>query len=136
MLRRNVSPMKMKRYLLIALVASFALSSAWAKRTAAPKVDPVTHEGVKYLTPNDNGRKGYVQAWDVKTNKKLWEKKVFKNWIKPFLEEDVQWVFIKSMILKDGKLIITDERNKRYSLDPKTQKVIKLKEEKKPEKSS
>jgi hypothetical protein len=46
-------------------------------------------------------------------------------------EADVQWVFIASMILKDDTLILTDERARRFVLDLKTKKVIKLKDNEK-----
>lgn len=125
----------MKRLFVIAMLIALAQSVAWAKRIPPAKVDAVVHEGVKYVVPNDSGRNGYVQACDVETGEKLWEKTIFKVRINTSLEEDVQWVFIESMELLDGTLLITDERGRRYSLDPKTQKVKKLKKKENPDKS-
>jgi len=68
-----------------------------AKRAAPVKVEPVIHEGIRYVAPNDDGRRAYVEAWDVETNKKLWELTVFTNRIDPQLEEDVQLIFIKTV---------------------------------------
>ena len=65
-----------------------------AKRVAPVKVEPAIHEGIRYVVPNDNGYRAYIEAWDVRTNKKLWDLTVFTNRIDPKLEEDVQWVFI------------------------------------------
>jgi hypothetical protein len=66
-------------------------------------------------------------AWDAETGKQLWKKTVFRKCICPFLEHDVQWVFIKQMRLEAGRLVIVDERDKAYSLDLKTRRVNKLK---------
>jgi hypothetical protein len=74
--------------------------------------------------PNDDGRRGYVQAWDVKTGTKLWETTLFKVRIDPSLEEDVQWVFVKRAGLVENRLLIVDERNRDYSLDLKTGRVL------------
>ena len=70
---------------------------ASGKRITPVKVGPVIYEGVRYVAPNDDGRRGYVAAWDVGTNKKLWELTIFTNPIDLNLEEDVQWVFIKAL---------------------------------------
>jgi len=83
-----------------------------AKRIAPAKVDPVIYEGIRYVAPNDDGRRGYVEAWNVVTNKKLWELTIFRNRIDPNLEEDVQWVFIKGLDMHDGGLLITSESGK------------------------
>jgi hypothetical protein len=48
---------------------------------------------------------------------------VFTTPIDPKLEEDVQWVFIKSLSLRDGTLGITSERGKTYQIDLKTKLV-------------
>jgi hypothetical protein len=71
---------------------------ASAKRIAPAKMDPVVHGGIRYVAPNDDARRGYIEAWNVGTNKKLWELTLFTNRIDPNLEEDVQWVFIKGWI--------------------------------------
>lgn len=93
----------------------------------AAKVEPVIYEGVRFTAPNDDGRRGYVQAWDTKTNKMLWEVTVYRNRINPLMEEDVQWVFIKKLSVVDGKLIVVDERDRAYSVDTKTHPVKRLK---------
>ena len=62
---------------------------ASAKRIAPVKVEPVVYEGIRYAAPNDDGQRGYIQAWDATTNKKLWELTVFTNHIDPNLEKDV-----------------------------------------------
>lgn len=96
-----------------------------AKRTPPPKVEPVVYEGVRYCAPNDNGRVAYVEAYDASTGKKLWQKTIFENVIDPSKEEDVQWVFIKSIEIIKGDLMIVDENENRYSLNLRTHEVKK-----------
>ena len=83
---------------------------ASAKRVPPLKVDPVIYEGIRYVAPNDDGRRGYIEAWNVESNKKLWELTIFTNAIDLNLEEDVQWLFIKALNIKDGRLVATSER--------------------------
>jgi hypothetical protein len=104
-------------------VAQLLPSLALAKRAAPAKLKPVVHQGVRYTAPNDDGRRAYIEAWDVQTNKKLWDLTVFTNRIDPKLEEDVQWVFIKTLKVRDGMLIVTSERDKTYRVDLKTKAV-------------
>jgi hypothetical protein len=113
----------MTRIVLVVCAAALLPCSASAKRTAPVKVEPVTHEGVRYVVPNDDGRRTYIQAWDIKTNKKLWELTIFTNRIDPKLEEDVQWDFIEKLSVRDGTLIVTSEHGKAYQIDLKTKAV-------------
>jgi hypothetical protein len=83
----------MSRFVLIFVVVAVLLPSlALAKRVAPAKVEPVIHQGVRYVAPNDDGRRAYIEARDVQTNKKLWDLTIFTNRIDAMLEEDVQWV--------------------------------------------
>ena len=104
----------------IALTSHFAL----AKRSAPPRVEPAIHDGIRYVAPNDDGRRAYIEAWSVQTNKKLWDLTVFTNRIDPKLEEDVQWVFIKTLTLQDDALIVSSENDNVYRVDLKTKAVI------------
>jgi hypothetical protein len=98
-------------------------SLAAAKRTAPPKVEPVIHKGIRYVAPNDDGRRAYVEAWDVETDKKLWDLTIFTNRIDPKREEDVQWVFIKALSVEPGVLLVTSEHGRRYQVDLKTKAI-------------
>ena len=88
-----------------------------AKRLPPAKVDPVIYEGIRYVAPNEDGRRGYIEAWNVGTDKKLRELTIFTILIDPNLEEDVQWVFIKALCIQDGGLIVPSERGKTYRVD-------------------
>lgn len=96
---------------------------AFGKRSAPENVQPVIYNGVRYVAPNDDGRRGYIEAREIKTNSKLWDLTVFTNRIDPKLEEDVQWVFVKSLDLRHGKLVVTSERENTYQLDLNTKAV-------------
>ncbi len=114
----------MSRFILIFVaVALLVPSLALAKRVAPAKVEPVTYQGVRYIAPNDDGRRAYIEARDVQTDKKLWDLTIFTNRIDPTIEEDVQWVFIKALNIRDGALIVTSERDKIYRVDLKAKTV-------------
>ena len=114
----------MARFVLIFVAVALLLPSlALAKRVAPAKVEPVVYQGVRYIAPNDDGRRAYIEACDVQTDKKLWDLTVFVNRIDPKLEEDVPWVFIKALNIRDGALIVTSERDKIYRIDLKTKAV-------------
>lgn len=113
----------MTRLAVILLLTPLLPQLASAKRIAPVKVDPVIYEGVRYVAPNDDGHRGYIEAWNVGTNKKLWELTLFTNGIDPNLEEDVQWVFIKALNIHDGRLLATSEREETYQVDLNTKEV-------------
>jgi hypothetical protein len=115
----------MTRFILILFAMMLLPRLASAKRAAPSKVEPVIHQGVRYVAPNDDGRRGYIEAWDVRNNKKLWELTVFINRIDPKLEEDVQLVFIDKLRVLDGVLMVTSERGKTYQVDLKTKAITR-----------
>jgi hypothetical protein len=96
---------------------------AHAKRAFPAKVEPVAYEGIRYVAPNDDGRRAYIEAWDVQANKKLWDLTVFTNDIDPKLEEDVQWVFINKLSVRDGTLLVTSDRGNTYQVNLKTKAI-------------
>ena len=113
----------MTRSSAILLLALLLPQLTSAKRLAPVKMAPVVYEGIRYAAPNDDGRRAYIEAWDVGTNKKLWELTIFTNRIDPNLEEDVQWVFITALNIEDSRLIATSEHGQTYQVDPKTKEV-------------
>jgi len=96
----------------------------WAKRIAPAAVKPVIHEGVRYSAPNDDGRRGYIVASDVRSNKKLWDLTVFTNHIDPKREEDVQWFFITALGIRGNTLVIRSERGTTYQIDLQTKAIM------------
>lgn len=114
----------MSRFVLVSVTVSLLLPSlALGKRVAPAKLEPVIYQGVRYIAPNDDGRRAYIEARDIQTNKKLWDLTIFTNRIDPTLKEDVQWIFIKALNIRDGALMVTSERDKIYRVDLKTKGV-------------
>ncbi len=113
----------MIRFTLLVSAMTFLSCLAFAKRIAPAPVEPVIHEGVRYVAPNDDGRRAYIEAWDIQTNKKLWDLTVFTNRIDPKLEEDVQWFFIDKLSVRDGTLIVKSEPGTTYQIDLKTKAI-------------
>jgi hypothetical protein len=113
----------MTRVILMVSAAVLLSCLVFAKRAAPVKVEPVIYQGVRYVATNDDGRRAYIEAWDVQSNKKLWELTVFTNRIDPKLEEDVQWVFVNKMSVRDNTLVVTSERGETYQIDLKTKAI-------------
>ena len=111
------------RLVIIVLLAPLLPVFVSAKRSPPAKVEPVIHQEIRYVAPNDNGRRGYIAAWNVRTNKKLWELTIFTNGIDPNLEEDVQWIFINGLSIQDGRLLVTSEDRKTYQVDLNTKEI-------------
>jgi len=111
------------QFILVIFVLVLLPCLASAKRAAPARVEPVIHDGIRYVAPNDDGRRAYIEAWDGQTNKKLWELTVFTNRIDPKLEEDVQWVFIDKLGARDGTLMVKSESGNTYQVDLKTKAV-------------
>jgi hypothetical protein len=102
----------------LAIVVSLLPSVALAKRAAPKPVSPIVHDGVEYRATHK--RMGVVEAFDAASGRKLWETRVYSVLINPFVERDVQDVFIKSLQVQDGMLLVTNERQQTYKLDLST----------------
>ena len=84
--------------------------AAQAKRSSPELVAPIEVGGISYKVPNfgsshrvdQNG--GYVQAWDIKNHKLLWDRMVYRLRPNDWKEGDVQDVFITSVRVKGQKL--------------------------------
>ena len=115
--------MNVRGITLVLLAMAVLTCPARAKRAAPTKVEPVIHQGICYVAPNDDGRRAYIEARDVQGNKKLWDLTVFTNRVDPQLEEDVQWVFITTLKIEGDKLVVMSERGNTYQIDLKTKAI-------------
>jgi len=112
---------------IVALLLGLAPFAAAAKQPAPPQVEAVTNNGVRYVVPNDKGLSAYVEAWDVQTGKKLWAKTIFRHYyIPPFGTECMHFEYQRSMVLQEGTLILTSDRERTFSLDTRTKAVRRL----------
>jgi len=117
----------------LALVcAVLAPSSALASRLPPAEIPPVVDGNVRYEAPPGGFGNpanpcdqvgGCVVAYDNTTGALLWSVKVYCISYDPNLEEDVQWVFISSLALKNGQLLVTNERGSHFAINPATQQV-------------
>ena len=116
--------------LLIPLLALWSMLTPLpllAKHRAPPRVEPVIHEGIRYVVPNDKGRLAYIEAWDARDGRKLWTKTVFKRWYIPlFGTECMRYEYIASMTLQGDQLRITSERGRIFTLDIQTRAVRRV----------
>lgn len=107
---------------LIANFLFFNISEA-ARICITIEVEPVIYNDIRYTAPHK--KMGYIEAWDVETDKKLWELKVYDVKIIPLLELDLQWIIITFLSIEKGKLIVVNDRDYAYEVDLETKKVRK-----------
>jgi uncharacterized GH25 family protein len=119
----------MKKIIVYTFVALLSfVSIATAKRVYVEYPDSVISNGIEYKATYDEGwlfHDVFIEAIDTKSKARIWKKKIYSTLMNPILEHDVQFVVITSVVLKDGKLFIENEKNSHYILDTKTQKLVK-----------
>jgi hypothetical protein len=107
----------MKLIIIVLTVFLFAIPLAWAKRLPTPHVEPVIYDGIRYVVPNDDGIRKYVQAFDTETGGLLTEITLKRNYIWRFwIEADVQLFFIVKMEIIDGYLLVIDEKQRKFKV--------------------
>jgi hypothetical protein len=122
------------RILLICGTLLVTASYALAKRLPPAMVEPVVADGVKYLAPQVTP--GYIEAYGVpacpsgcveareeKTGKLLWRVQVYEVQYDNHLERDVQDVFVRSLKIEDGSLLVENESDARFTVDLKSHTV-------------
>ena len=97
-------------------ILALAAVSAHAKRIPQRPVAPVTGGGFVYSASGD-GADQYVVATEASTGKELWKVKVFHNYIRFWMEPDVQFIYITNLKLTGNFLFFRDERSRCYSID-------------------
>lgn len=103
-----------------------------AKRLGPKNVPPVTIKNTRFEAIHwgkDRGfmqNGGYIVALDKTSGAELWTLKIYDISYDPELESDVQDIFIASMSksLFGNKLKITDERGRKYVVDPEARTVL------------
>ena len=105
----------------------------YSERLAPKPVKPLVYKGVKYEAIKWGKRRdlgqngGHIEAFNAKTGKSLWILKIYNVYYPHGLEEDVSDTFITSMKIKNGYLIVTNEKKAVYKVNLKTRKVTKIK---------
>ncbi len=121
--QRQLSARVGRSLFLCGVIAVFTVS-ATAKRLAPKPVPPIVANGIRY-SAEGNGEDEYVVAQDVSTKKVLWKVNIFHNQIDPWMERDVQDVYINELKLNDKTLFVMDEKSRCYSVDLATHDVKK-----------
>lgn len=96
-----------------------------AKRSPPKEVPPVTRNGVVYSVPH--AQMGCVSASDEKSGRLLWTKQIYVVKYDPLLEQDVQDCFITELRFSEDKLLVSNEREYQFELNPATLAVKVLK---------
>lgn len=100
----------MKKLLLILFFTIVTASSSFAKRTSPPELESINYKGLEYnidyyfsrfseealITVTDNTDSEFISVKLIT---------LYKKFFIPFLETDVQWVFIKKMELTGNNTI-------------------------------
>jgi hypothetical protein len=116
---------------IVALLCISGASPAFAKHVLPPSIEPIVHDGVRYIVPNDNGLRAYVEAWDVQTGRRLWTKTVFRHWYLPVPFSDTEctsYEYVASMRLQRDKLILVSERGREYELDMRRRTIRRIRD--------
>ena len=97
-----------------------------AKRAAPSEVAPIVFGGVRYIAVHlgvpagERANSGFVEARDEKSGRLLWRTKIHTTVYRSDVEQDVQDVFISSMRLDGGDLLLEDDHGRTYRIDLKT----------------
>lgn len=120
---RNWRPRRNGLALCAMLVFLCAAPPAFAKRAAPAPVTAVSIGPVEYSAPAS--AMGFVVATDKATRRELWRQRIYDVLRDPGLESDVQDVFIKTLEVLNGRLLIRNERGEVFLLDPATRAVTR-----------
>lgn len=113
----------------VALVRG-SLAAPAAKRAAPPRPEPVILGGVTYRALHwrdeaGGARNGGSVAAVGADGAALWAVRIYEVSEDPALEAGVQQVHIAALAAEGGLLLVTDERGRRYALDPATRRVTR-----------
>lgn len=68
-----------------------------------------------------------MQAWDLKTDKLLWRKKIYSSLKLPLVEDQVNFISSMTNGPSVGELTIVNERGGEFTLDTTSRKVTRVK---------
>lgn len=103
----------------------FLGNSPLALRMEPPKIETVIYKNIRIVAENSSpDTMSLVEAFDINTDKLLWSKEIYKVKMNPSIEADVQWVFIEELRIEDDRLIVINERQQIFILDPGTGKIL------------
>ncbi len=122
------------KVLLVIAAIFLMVGSTYAKRLAPRDVPPVILDGKKYsaqpwVFKDEQSTNGvvqgrYIQARNSKTDKLIWEIKIYEIKYNPKVESDVQDIFISSLKIVEKNLEIKNEAGDKFIVDVSARKVI------------
>ena len=107
---------------IIAVLLIVSISGLSAKRMAPDVIKPVIYKDMIIKVNHD--KMGVIEIWNKDSSQLLDSIVIYKVITNPFLEKDVQDVFIKKIFLVDNYLFIINEKEKYYKLNLDTKKVF------------
>lgn len=122
--------MKTKIISILLLTLFISPSPLFAKRANIEYPDKIIIENIEYKASYEMGnlfQKAYIEARNIETDKIIWKKEIYQITLNPIMEQDVQWVMIVKVEMKDNKLIISNEKEQKFLLDLETLEVEKIK---------
>ena len=121
----------MKKKIILLSMFIFSFSFLYAKRTPAPEVPSIIHNGYEYIVDYSEGifcGSGQIIIKSVTDSKIKKTISIYSIWYNPFWERDVQWIFIKKTELLDNDTIrIYNENGEIFDLKLNKYKVKKIK---------
>ncbi len=107
---------KISLVLILFCIVNLSVLPAFARKKMIPEAKPITYKGIRFQ-PHFYTDAGVIEAFDVDTNKRVWEKKVFEVKVNPHEEWDNQWIVITALqITDDGQLQVADGKGRHYKI--------------------
>lgn len=96
----------------------------YSERCYSNTVRPVEHNGIRYTSPKDEV--GYIIATDIKTEKTIWTKQIYKKLTNKIKSVDYKRSLIQKLSLKNNELKIYNKKKETIYLDIISREVTKL----------
>ena len=110
------------RFLYLALVI-LSVTTAEAKRIAIS--EPITVSSQDHTFTTSTEECGILIIKSKSDPRKIKNKRVYRIWYNPFIEKDVQDIWIKDMFICDSKLWICDETDRIFTIEIKLFEVTR-----------
>ena len=106
------------------------IDSAEAKRPKPKKVPTAEYKQIKYTatqapSQSHTQQGGYIEAWNQKTNQRIWELKIYDNKFDPGLPREDQEVYITSLKMDGALLIVANEIGDEFQVNIDARQVTK-----------
>ncbi|MFH1692237.1 MAG: hypothetical protein ABIC68_06730 [Candidatus Omnitrophota bacterium] len=120
--------MKTKIFCILLLTLFVFPSLLFAKRASIEYPNKIIIKNIEYIASYETGnlfQKAYIEAKNIETDEIIWKKEIYQIPLNPIMEQDIQWVMITKIEMKDNKLLISNENEQNYLLDLETLEIEK-----------